>query len=151
MKRRRDATEDARVKAVSIGNVVYTILGEENDYEGEIQGFFLGGVEEYFDSRSGKQLDPKKVREARAEEMDFVKRIRVYDEADLAECYEKTGAAPVSTKWVDGNKGTEEEQDIRCRWVARVFKPKGGKTGRIYLRPCRRSRRRNVCLGWRCR
>ena len=60
MKRRRDATEDARVKAVSIGNVVYTILDEENEYEGEIQGFW---VEEYFDSRSGKQLDPKKVRE----------------------------------------------------------------------------------------
>ena len=76
MKRRRHATEDARVAATSIGNVVYTILDEENDYEGEIQSF---GVEEYFDAKSGKQLGPKKVQEARGEEMDFMKKLEVYD------------------------------------------------------------------------
>ena len=33
----------------------------------------------------------------------------------------RTGKAPISTKWVDIAKGDE----VRSRWVARDFKPKG--------------------------
>ena len=32
-----------------------------------------------------------------------------------------------STKWVDVNKGTAENPNVRCRLVARDFKPKGEK------------------------
>ena len=35
---------------------------------------------------------------------------------------DKTGANPVSTKWVDINKGDEQNPEIRCRWVGREFK-----------------------------
>ena len=33
----------------------------------------------------------------------------------------------MGTKWVDVNKGTAENPNIRCRLVARDFKPKGEK------------------------
>ena len=37
-------------------------------------------------------------------------------------CYKMTGKPPVSVKWVDTNKGTDDEPMIRCRLVARDFK-----------------------------
>ena len=43
-------------------------------------------------------------------------------------CWERTGRAPVSTKWVETEKVDDEgEQMVRCRLVGRDFKPKGEK------------------------
>ena len=56
-----------------------------------------------------------------------MKKIDLFEESTLEECYEKTGKAPVSTKWVDVNKNTEQLPDVRCRLVARDFKPRGEK------------------------
>ena len=39
----------------------------------------------------------------------------------------ETGKPPISAKWVRVNKGTQEAPDIRCRLIARDFKPKGEK------------------------
>ena len=36
-----------------------------------------------------------------------------------------TGRPPVSTKWVEVDKGTAEKPDVRCRLVARDFRVKG--------------------------
>ena len=102
---------------------MYQVLKEEEEDERRAED----ENESFYNARNGKQLDPLKVREAREEEMIFVREIGVYDEVDLEECFEKTGRAPVSTKWVDVNKGTDDDEEIRCRWVARDFKPKGEK------------------------
>lgn len=75
------------------------------------------------DDVTGEHLDAKAVRAARREEMSFIKGIPLYEEADVAECWRRTGKAPVSTKCVDVAKGS----DVRLRWVARDFKPKGEK------------------------
>ena len=99
--------EDSRKKRVNIGNVMYEMVVEEDDEAvkfGEIQD------EEYFDSRDGRRLHPEEVREARAEEMSFVENIKVYEETDLSECFEKTGKPPISTKWVDVNKAMNENE-----------------------------------------
>ena len=56
-----------------------------------------------------------------------MKKIGLFDEVPLEECWEKTGKAPTSTKWVDVNKGTADRPEIRCRLVARDFKPRGEK------------------------
>lgn len=72
-------------------------------------------------------MDAKKVREARAEEIEFMKGIPLYEEVEIEECWAETGRGPISTKWVDVNKGSEENQEVRCRLVARDFKPKGEK------------------------
>ena len=63
----------------------------------------------------------------RKEEMDFMEKFCVYEDATIEECFTETGRAPVGTKWVDVNKGTAENPNIRCSLVARDFKPKGEK------------------------
>ena len=81
----------------------------------------------YVDERTGEELDPKLVRQAESEEIAFLKRINLYVEVDTAECWTNTGKAPISIKWVKVNKGTTEVPEVRCRLVARDFKPKGEK------------------------
>ena len=46
---------------------------------------------------------------------------------DVNDCWEKTGKRPVTVKWVDTDKGSEEAPNIRCRLVARDFRTKGEK------------------------
>ena len=65
------------------------------------------------------------VRAARKEELDYMHGIPLYDVVDEGECWDNTGKAPTSTKWVDLNKGTEEDPEVRCRFVARGFKKHG--------------------------
>jgi hypothetical protein len=36
-----------------------------------------------------------------------------------------SGKAPISTKWVDVNKGSTTAPDVRCRFVARDIRTKG--------------------------
>jgi len=82
--------------------------------------------EQFWDERIGEELDMKAVRNARSEEVNFMKNdIQLYEEQDESECWRLTGKAPITTKWVDVNKGTKEAPDIRCRLVARDFKPRG--------------------------
>ena len=64
---------------------------------------------------------------ARAEEMEYMRRIGVYEEADEDDCWKLTGKAPISTRWVDVSKDDEGKMVIRSRWVARDFKPRGEK------------------------
>ena len=73
------------------------------------------------DGMATDELDPGEVRDARMEEMRFVKKLPVYQERDVQECWEKTGRRPISTRWVDTRKGS----GVRSRWVARDFKPAG--------------------------
>ena len=75
------------------------------------------------DDITGEPLDPNMVAHARAEDIDFIKRICLYEEADIRECYARTGRAPISTKWADIAK----DGDARSRRVARDFKPHGEK------------------------
>lgn len=81
-------------------------------------------VEVAFDDISGERIPLKDVKAARAEEMEFIKGIPLFEEASRAECYEKTGKAPISTTWVDVNKGRDGLVQIRSRLVARDFKSK---------------------------
>ena len=73
-------------------------------------------------------MEPKLVREARREEVNFMKKISLYSEVDISEAWRVTNKAPITTKWVDINKGSADKPDVRCRLVARDFKPKGEKS-----------------------
>jgi hypothetical protein len=105
---------DERPKKVTVNNL--EVNQEQDD-----------AYEDHYDEKTGVKLDGAKVREARCEEIDFMKSILLYDVASEEECWKVTGKGPISTKWVDVNKGTEDEQEVRCRLVARDFKPKGEK------------------------
>ena len=54
-------------------------------------------------------------------------RVGIWAEVDRDESYSKTGKKPVSVKWVDTNKGSDEVPVIRSRLVARDFREKGDK------------------------
>ena len=109
------------------------------------------------DDVSGSVLNSKLVREARADEVRGVCHHKVFDKVPIAECYIETGQAPVSTKWVDINKGDASNPDYRSRWVGREFKggdnhrddlyaatpPLEGKKALIALASCQRGVPRN--------
>ena len=72
------------------------------------------------DDVMGGWLDrKKKVREARMEEEGYMKRKLLWDEVPWSDA---SGHRIVSVKWVDTNKGTEENPEIRCRLVARALR-----------------------------
>ena len=87
--------------------------------------------EEFRDNRTGEYLDPELVAKARSEEVEFMAKIGLYQEVDITECLEITGRPPISTRWVDVNEGSMESPRVRCRLVARDFKPKGGEEAPI--------------------
>ena len=68
------------------------------------------------------ELPVELVRAARREEMDHMKG-KIFKVVKKSEAWEKTGRAPISTKWVDTDKthGTGKPL-VRSRWVARDFK-----------------------------
>ena len=63
-------------------------------------------------------LDPSRGKEARREEMGYVRSMRVYDKVPRASGPGK----PIPVRWVDTNKGTEEEPNYRSRIVAKELK-----------------------------
>ena len=92
-------------------------------------------MEQAWDDVNGKALDLKTVREGRREEVGYMKQRSIWSEVDVRECWTKTGKKPVSVKWVDTNKGTDEAPMVRCRLVARDFKVRGRRIARISSRP----------------
>ena len=75
-----------------------------------------------FDDQSGDALIPGLVRQARREEMEYFKKMRVYEKVTLAECMKATGRKPIAVRWVDINKGDTTNPNYRSRLVAKEFK-----------------------------
>ena len=73
------------------------------------------------------ELPIEKVREARKEEMGYMKN-KTFKVVKKSEAYRVTGKPPISTKWVDTDKSHGVgEMIVRSRWVARDFKTRGEK------------------------
>ena len=77
---------------------------------------------EYWDDMSGKRLDPGLVRKAREEEMIEFNKHGVYIKVPVKECWDVTGRAPIGCRWVDVNKGDEDNPEYRSRNVAHDLK-----------------------------
>jgi hypothetical protein len=86
-----------------------------------------------WDDVHGGYLDSEKVVESRGEEVNYMKNKGVWREVDEEECWRVTGKAPITVKWVDTDKGSEESPLIRSRLVARDFKKQGERTARTCL------------------
>jgi len=78
-------------------------------------------IMEAFDDVTGLGLDVGKLRKARNEEITYIEAKGIWERVPLQKCWDKTGKAPTSGKWVDVQKG----DDVRSRYVGRDFKPKG--------------------------
>ena len=66
-------------------------------------------LESVRDVKSGEVLDGGLMSDARSEELTFMESLGAFEESSWEECVEKTGRPPVSTKWVDTDKGGERE------------------------------------------
>ena len=81
---------------------------------------FKNGIAEAKDDISGCSLPPELVRAARGEEMDFFKRLSVYEIVHRSH-QKATGGKVIGTRWVDTNKGDTDSPDLRSRLVGREF------------------------------
>eukprot|EP00971_Amphidinium_carterae_P175661 3481614-Amphidinium_carterae.1 len=81
--------------------------------------------DEYADDVTGLPLPRHLVLQAREEELRDYKDMKVYEEVPLQECYDMTGAPPISTKWRDINKGDMKSVKVRSRLVSRQFRQHG--------------------------
>ena len=79
----------------------------------------------YTDDTTGAYLETPLVEAARKEELDWVKKQGTYKVVSMDECWKETGKPPVTLKWIDINKGDEENPRYRSRLVAREIKKKG--------------------------
>ena len=61
----------------------------------------ISRVVNYIEDMYGKYLNPKKVKEARLKELEYVRKMGVYEICDIQECWVATGKGPIQTRWVD--------------------------------------------------
>ena len=91
---------------------------EELEWDEEDEKF---DQEEHWDDMSGKALDARTVKQARKEEIIEIEKHNVWKLVPIATCWAITGKRPIQTKWVDVNKGDEENPEYRSRLVAKEF------------------------------
>ena len=75
--------------------------------------------EEFYDDISGALLDSDMVKQARDEELKFVRDFGVYTKVPASEA---AGHPLISTRWIDINKGDARTPFYRSRLVCREFK-----------------------------
>ena len=61
------------------------------------------------------------IRKARKEEMTDFENNGVYTKVPMEECWKATGKEPIGTRWVDINKGDEEQPEYRSRLAAKAI------------------------------
>ena len=99
--------EDGEIK--DLGNLnVGAVPDEEPDCSEEyFEGWFPEQKEEedkiYVDDITGVQLPTEEVLKARQEELGWIHKQKIYEKRTLDECWEATGKAPITLKWIDRN------------------------------------------------
>ena len=76
-------------------------------------------LEVAWDDVSGVARNPIAANVARQEDIDYVKKTNLYTNVPIQECIRKTGKPPISTRWIDINKGDEARPNYRSRLVAK--------------------------------
>ena len=74
--------------------------------------------EEFWDDVNGEKLPAEETKNARRDEIEFMKEWDVWDIVDISEAKQKTGRPPIGGRWVDHNKGDKDSPNIRSRYVA---------------------------------
>ena len=114
----RGLAEELRAEAACAFTDICATVGGEVCAEPPAPGGALldGG---YWDDVNGGWLPPHLVIAARGEELGWVHERKVYEEVDEEQCWQETNRPPISLRWVDTNKGTEDQPRIRSRIVVR--------------------------------
>ncbi len=74
-----------------------------------------------WDDVTGKELNAEMVREARKLEMEFFRRMGVYRKVRRS-WVKQRGERVIGVRWIDINKGDNDNPDYRSRLVAKYFK-----------------------------
>ena len=88
----------------------------------------MEGQEEkiFYDDITGVQLDTQGVLEARRQELAWIHKAEGYTKRSLEECYERTGKAPITLKWMDRSKGDAVKPNYRSRLVVHEIQKQHG-------------------------
>jgi hypothetical protein len=70
-------------------------------------------------------LDPERVMDARAKELQYLRDHGVYEYVTVAEAKATSGKPPLRLKWIDSNKGDSEHPNYRSRLVCTEVRRKG--------------------------
>ena len=95
--------------------LVYHDLLAVDKYEGDM----LDYENDFVDDMSGQMLKKDLVITARKEEMAKYFMHNAYDKVPVAEAWNVTGKAPIGCRWIDINKGDDENPEYRSRLVAK--------------------------------
>ena len=71
----------------------------------------------------GGWLDPELCAKARREEVEHIRRHKMYVRVPREVCSRETGRAPIKTRWAETDKGQPGKLDVRARWVAKEYEP----------------------------
>ena len=95
---------------------------EETFAKEDWQEFFEEDWETFVDDVHGTPLRADPVRAAREEELQWIRKEDIYVKVPLRQCYEKTGKAPLDTRWIDTNKGDNDGPAHKGRIVVKEIK-----------------------------
>jgi len=76
----------------------------------------------FYDDVSGASLPSDLVKKGREDELKIIEELKVWEIRPIPECFDVTGTASITTRWVDTNKGDVDSPDVRCRLVGRELK-----------------------------
>ena len=79
------------------------------------------GVTTCYDDMSGDMLDPALVEKARQLEVEYLKKMKVYDVMSRQEFKKRGQGKLIKGRWLDVNKGDSGSPDIRSRYVGKEF------------------------------
>ena len=80
----------------------------------------------FYDDLTGKPLKPEKVIDARMDEIRALQDMGVWEVVPVAECEQNTHGRPIRGRWVDVNKGDDQVEVYRSRYVAMELKHQYG-------------------------
>ena len=73
------------------------------------------------DDVSSAFLDPKMVKKARTDEIEYVRTMKLYTQVSTSECLSKTGKQPIAVRWIDVNNQDATTPLYRSRLVGKEF------------------------------
>ena len=115
-----------------VGKVGRSVRRGQEEYMKPEQDAMLAGAGEEdefikcFDDITGKELPWQAVKQAREQELMYLRELGVYTKVDEHAAVAKYNVTPIDTQWVDTDKAFEvETMQIRSRVMAREFKKWG--------------------------
>ena len=97
--------------AIRVGELHFAgPVPDEGDYTTELEGKWRG---------DGTWIDPKLLSDGRKEEMEYMRKMGVFEVVDEKECYDN-GCKPLKLKWVDTMEGEKCRSRLVCREIKRA-------------------------------